>query len=81
MASYTLFLHPQHADSKKVERLLSRANFKIHLSDVTTNGVSSYIFKDLGISELPALCISSRHKYKVYEGFEKIQGFVAKQVT
>ena len=80
MNRYTLFLHPQHADSKKVERLLHRTNFDVHLSDVTSNGISSYIFKDLGISELPALCIFSEHHYKVYEGFEKIQSFVTKQV-
>jgi len=80
MNRYTLFCHPQHVDSKKAERLLHRYNLKFHLSDVTSNGISSYIFKDMGISELPALCIFSGYKYKLYEGFEEIQDFVKQRV-
>lgn len=80
MKRYTLFCHPQHVDSKRVERLLHRNNFKFHLSDVTTNGISSYIFKDMGISELPALCIFSGYKYKIYEGLDEIQDFVKQRV-
>jgi len=80
MARYILFYHPHHVDSKRAERLLYRYNFKIHLSNVTTNGISSYIFKDMGISELPALCIFLRDKYKVYEGLEEIQDFVEQGV-
>jgi hypothetical protein len=80
MARYTLFYHPHHVDSKRAERLLHRYNFSIHLSDVTANGISSYIFKDMGISELPALCIFLEDKYKVYEGLEEIQDFVKQKV-
>lgn len=80
MARYTLFYHPHHVDSKKAERLLHIHNIKIRLSDVTTNGISSYIFKDMGISELPALCMFLRDKYEVYEGLEEIQAFVEQGV-
>ena len=76
----TLFIHPRHAASKKAERLLLKVNLDVHLSDVTSNGVSSYIFKDLGVSELPALYVFSGHNYRVYQGFSKIQDFVTKHV-
>ena len=79
MTSYTLFYHPQHADNNRTRRLLKMKNIKFKVSDVTHNGISSYIFKDMGISELPALCIFSGYKYKLYEGFEEIEDFVAKE--
>lgn len=79
MTKYTLFCHPHHADSKKAARLLRNRNYKFHLSDVTANGTSSYILKDMGISELPALCIISGYKYKLHKGLEDIKDFVAKE--
>lgn len=80
MAKYVLFYHPLHADTKRAERLLQRYNVKIRLADVTATGISSYILKDMGISELPALCMVSGRRYKVYEGIEEIQDFVMKLI-
>lgn len=79
MARYMLFSHPHHVDTKKAAMLLRTRNLKFHLSDVTANGISSYILKDMGISELPALCVISGYKYKLYEGIEEIEDFVAKE--
>jgi len=80
MTRYTLFSHPLHSDTKKAERILRRYNIKFHLSDVTANGVSSYILKDMGISELPALCIFHGYRYKIYEGLDEIQDFLMQQI-
>lgn len=78
MVRYTLFCHPHHAGSKRAATLLRNRNYKFHLSDVSANGISSYILKDMGISELPALCVLSGYKYKVYEGLEEIEDFLSK---
>lgn len=78
MVKYTLFCHPHHVDSKRAALLMRNRNYKFHLSDVSANGISSYIRKDMGISELPALCVLSGYKYRLYEGLEKIEGFLTK---
>lgn len=80
MIKYILFSHPLHADTKRVERLLRRYNVRFRLYDVTAKDISSYIMKDMEISELPALCIFSGYKYKIYEGLEEIQDFVIRKV-
>jgi hypothetical protein len=80
MAKYILFYHPMHADNRRAERLLHSHNVKIHLADVTATGISAHILKDMGISELPALCITSGHRYTLYEGLDEIQDFVTKRI-
>jgi hypothetical protein len=76
MVRYILFCHPLHADTKRAQRLLKRHKVNFRISDVRANGISSYIMKDMGIYELPALCIVSGSKYEIYEGIEEIQDFL-----
>lgn len=76
MKKSTLFYHPQNVDCKKAERLLSKGNYEFDVLDVSANGVSSYLFKDMRISRLPALYVISGHKYKVYEGLDKIEALL-----
>ena len=79
MKKSTLFYHPQNADCKKAKRLLREGDFDFELLDVSTNGISSYLFEDMRISMLPTLYIFSRNKYRMYEGLEKIESLLKRK--
>ncbi len=76
MQKSTLFYHPRNPDCKKAQRLLHQQNHPFHLSDISANGASSYLLKDMDISELPALCVPSPQKYTVYQGLRKIEAYL-----
>ena len=78
MKRSTLFYDPRNDDCKKAKQLLRRTRFNFDLLDVTTNGISSYLFEDMRISTLPALYVFSKNKYKLYEGLDKIEALMKK---
>ena len=43
-----LFYHPDNVDCKKAKQLLREKDFDFELLDVSTNGVSSYLFEEMG---------------------------------
>ena len=79
MKKSTLFYHPKNADCKKAEKLLNKKKYDFDLSDVSANGTSSYLYKDMRISRLPALYVFSGNKYRVYEGLGKIEALLNKK--
>jgi len=72
----TLYYHPKNPDSKKACKLLQKNKCDFSSLNVTMNGISSYLYKDTGISELPAIHVISDEGERTYEGIEAIETLV-----
>ena len=80
MKNYTFFYHPKDKNlDKKIYKLLDKKGIDCELLDVTSNGISSYLYKDMRIKTLPAFYVFSKNEHKIYQGRDKIEALLSRK--